>query len=64
MSSWEGFSSYIDNLKYESLNVDSIIYEEMEMGLEEMEIQKGEISNLSSMPPVEKQELVFTLEKT
>lgn len=34
------------------------------MGLEDKEIQKGEILNFSSPPPVEKQELAFTLEKT
>jgi len=35
------------------------------MGLEELEVQKGEISIFSSMPPpVEKQELVFTIGKT
>lgn len=35
------------------------------MDLEELlEVQKGEISIFSPMPPVEKQELVFTIGKT
>nr|POE70139.1 hypothetical protein CFP56_43140 [Quercus suber] len=36
---------------------------EMEIGLEELGVQNGEFSKFSSMPPVEKQELVFTREK-
>lgn len=35
----------------------------MEIGLEELGVQNGEFSKFSSMPPVEKQELVFTREK-
>lgn len=35
----------------------------MEIGLEELGVQNGEFSKFSSMPPVEKQELVFTRKK-
>jgi len=35
----------------------------MEIGLEELGVQNGEFSKFSSMPPVEKQELVFTPKK-
>lgn len=61
----ERLSSCIENLNYE-FNLDQIIYPSMKrwrFGLEELEVQNGEFSKFSSMPPVEKQELAFTRKK-